>query len=278
MYKNYTLPASNRGRKVCIDLDLPAGAGPFPVVIFLHGFKGFKDWGHFPAVADAFAQAGLACCRCNFSHNGTSPEAPDRFTDLEGFAENNYSREQEDCRLLMDWLLHHEPLQGLINPEAIYLLGHSRGGAMAILFARTEPRIRKLVTWAAVADLESRMALRQHRYWRDKGVIYTYNSRTEQHMPMHYQFYLDYMANKETFDVRAAAASLDIPWLIVHGVRDESVKIDEGRLLKSLNPGAQLMEVKQAGHTFGVSHPFSGELPDAAAKVLKATTDFFTGK
>lgn len=56
-----------------------------PVIIFSHGFKGFKDWGHFPIVAQWFAEKGLAFVRFNFSHNGTTPEQPCDFANLDNF-------------------------------------------------------------------------------------------------------------------------------------------------------------------------------------------------
>ncbi len=276
MYKNYLLKASVPGRDICLDLSVPKGEGPFPVVMFLHGFKGFKDSGHFNTVSSSLTDAGIACCKFNFSHNGTHPSTPDVFSCLDAFADNNYSLEQEDCKLILQWLQTHEPIQSLLDIKRIYLLGHSRGGAMGILFAAAHPEIKKLVTWAAVADLEARMAIKQHRYWRDKGLIYTFNARTNQHMPMNYQFYLDYVANKENFNVLEKAASIRIPWLILHGVRDESVKIDEARMLGSANKNALLQEIPLAGHTFGISHPFDGNMPEVAAKVLAKTIAFFS--
>jgi hypothetical protein len=35
-----------------------------------------------------------------------------------------------------------------------------------------------------------------------------------------------------------------------------------------------LQEIPMAGHTFGVSHPYNGNLPDAAEKVLAKTVAF----
>ena len=65
---------------IAADFHVPEkGAVRLPVLIFLHGFKGFKDWGHFPMVAEYLARSGFAVLRFNFSHNGTSP---DRLTDF----------------------------------------------------------------------------------------------------------------------------------------------------------------------------------------------------
>ena len=63
------------------------------VVIFSHGFKGFKDWGCFPIISRYFAEQGLVFVRFNFSHNGTTLENPLDFDDLESFGNNNFSKE-----------------------------------------------------------------------------------------------------------------------------------------------------------------------------------------
>ncbi|MGZ4098329.1 MAG: alpha/beta hydrolase family protein, partial [Bacteroidia bacterium] len=39
-----------------------------PIVIFVHGFKGFKDWGHFNLVASTFAEHDFVFVKFNFSH------------------------------------------------------------------------------------------------------------------------------------------------------------------------------------------------------------------
>ena len=39
-------------------------------VIFYHGFKGFKDWGHFNQISERFANSGLLAVKFNGSYNG----------------------------------------------------------------------------------------------------------------------------------------------------------------------------------------------------------------
>ena len=41
-----------------------------PVIIFTHGFKGFKDWGGFPYMMKRIASKGFTAVSFNFSHNG----------------------------------------------------------------------------------------------------------------------------------------------------------------------------------------------------------------
>jgi hypothetical protein len=78
------------------DLYLPREektSGSWPILVFAHGFKGFKDWGHWQKIAESFAAACFAFLKFNFSHNGTNPNNPAEFSDLEAFGQNNFSKE-----------------------------------------------------------------------------------------------------------------------------------------------------------------------------------------
>jgi hypothetical protein len=63
-----------------------------PLVIFCHGYKGFKDWGGWNLVAQQFLEANLFFVKFNFSHHGGTVENPIDFLDLDAFAENNNSK------------------------------------------------------------------------------------------------------------------------------------------------------------------------------------------
>jgi len=75
-----TIPGS-ANRPILLDAAYVSGKKR-PVVIYAHGFNGFKDWGNFDLIARAFAQAGFAFVKFNFSHNGTSPDHPQDFVDF----------------------------------------------------------------------------------------------------------------------------------------------------------------------------------------------------
>ena len=81
---------------------------PKPVVIYAHGFNGFKDWGNFDLIAKKIASHRYVLVKFNFSNNGTTPDHPEEFTDLEAFGNNNYSKELEDLQIVIDWVLSFE--------------------------------------------------------------------------------------------------------------------------------------------------------------------------
>ena len=124
-----------------------------PLVIFCHGYKGYKDWGAFDLMSSNFLKAGLALLKFNFSHNGCTPDQPIDFPDLDAFGNNNYTKELDDLESIINWICTTTKFKNEIDTNNISLIGHSRGGAIAIIKAAEDSRIKKLVTWAAVCDL-----------------------------------------------------------------------------------------------------------------------------
>ncbi|MGZ5283277.1 MAG: alpha/beta hydrolase family protein, partial [Bacteroidia bacterium] len=72
--------AGSDGRTILTDIFYKKTSKPKPVIIFVHGFKGFKDWGAFNEIAEWYARQGFIFVKFNFSHNGTTPENPTEFT------------------------------------------------------------------------------------------------------------------------------------------------------------------------------------------------------
>jgi len=245
-----------------------------PIVIFSHGFKGFKDWGHFETVAKQFADAGFVFIKFNFSHNGTTPTDPLNLGDLEAFGHNNYVIELDDLKLVIDWTLADERLETEIDSNQLFLLGHSRGGGITILKAGEDERVKKIVTWASVSDFINRNKQRTIDTWKQEGVVYAMNGRTKQNMPMYYQFYQTLLDNKERLNINHVVKRLQIPFLIIHGTSDEAVSYHDAEELKKIAKKGILFTVLNGDHTFGAKHPFNGVMPDDAKQVIEKTISF----
>ncbi|MEN7548896.1 alpha/beta fold hydrolase [Rapidithrix thailandica] len=255
----------------CWQVDAPA-----PVVIFVHGFKGFKDWGAWQLVAEQCAAQEVNFVKVNLSHNGTTPEQPLDFADLEAFGNNNFCIELDDIQVLIDYLFDHAEQFPTFDLDKIYLIGHSRGGGLVLLKAREDSRIRKVATWASISTVEHIIKTDELAGWKEKGVYYIYNGRTKQNMPLYYQLAENFLANRERLSIENAVRALEIPYLIVHGTADESVRIDSARQLKDWASGARLLEVTGAGHTFGAYHPYDQpQLPAHLQVVVDKTLSFF---
>ena len=245
-----------------------------PIVVFCHGYKGFKDWGSWNLVAEKFADSGFNFLKFNFSHNGVTPNNLLEFSDLEAFGNNNYSKELFDLEKVIDWICEQNEFSSFIDLKNIYLIGHSRGGGIASLASAQDKRIAKTITWASVSNLIDRIP-KNIEEWKEEGVVYQMNGRTKQNMPLFYQLYENTIANKDSLDISRLARKINNPFCIIHGRDDTVVKEEDAEELDSLISTSNLIVIEGAGHTFGSSHPFSGdELPKQLNQVVEESLLF----
>jgi pimeloyl-ACP methyl ester carboxylesterase len=265
-------------KDILLDIFYEEKAGSRPVVIYAHGFNGFKDWGNGDLMSTKFAQQGFTFIKFNFSHNGTTAAEPEAFADLEAFGQNNYSKELFDLAAVIDWCVDPKNKFGAyLNPTQLFLIGHSMGGGISILQAARDARIKKLVGWASIAECNTPWGswpAEKIEQWKKDGVAYYINTRTAQHLPMNYQLYEDYQNNARAFDIKAALARLRIPILICHGVKDTSVPFEKALELQAAQPAAVLFTV-DTDHAFGRKHPWIHEnLPAPMEEVVNETIRF----
>ena len=239
-------------------------------VVLVHGFKGFARFAFFPWLADQLVAAGFTTLTFNFSGSGVG-EDMETFSDPEAFAENTYTRELQDLSLV----LAESERRGWTGPQ-FGLFGHSRGGAVALLHAARDARVRALVTWASIGSVV-RWTDDEMTEWRARGHLDVPNSRTGQ------VFQLTTALLDETgehhlgrLNLRVAAATLLCPWLIVHGDADETVPFAEGeQLLAASERRATLVRIAGGTHTFNVAHGMTTPSPQLR-EATDATVRFFT--
>lgn len=261
------------GLPIRCDLRRPEGEGPFPTVVLLHGFKGFKDWGMFPPTAETLAESGLAVVSMNASMNGVGENLLE-FTELERFARNTPRREMADVGRVIDAVETGE-IEASLDAGRLGLLGHSRGGGVVALVAAGDPRVKCLVTWAAV-DTFRRYPERAVAEWREKGRIDIPNLRTGQILWQDLEVLEDLEASRDEYDLRAAAGRITVPWLVAHGEQDEAVKAEAADRLGEWAGSAEtrVLKVPNTGHTFGAVHPWAGPTP-AWEKAVAETAAWF---
>ena len=255
-----------------IYVDVRAGgrATPRPAVVVLHGFKGFKDWGFFPPFAERIARAGMTAVTFNMSGSGVDAAGAPSHPEL--FARNTYEAELRDTAVVVGALLQGE--LGTAAPSTLGLVGHSRGGGIALLHAADDERVHALVTWAAISRID-RWDEATRRQWRTDGSLEVVNARTGQRIAVGTALLDEVESGAERLDIERAAGRLDVPWLIVHGTSDESVPVAEGERLARLG-GPEVttwLPVAGAGHTFGAGQPWKPPVP-AAELVFDATLQF----
>ena len=239
-------------------------------VVICHGFKGFKDWGFFPAIAERLARAGFAVVSFNFSGSGIGADGHS-FSEVERFGRATFSHHLKDLDIVLGALI-----VGRLgfHASAVGLLGHSMGGGIAVLRTAADSNVAALVTWAASARFGRLWPGDQVARWRRTGKIDVVNQRTGEILPLYTDMLDDWERNARTLDVIEAAARVRAPWLLVHGTADESVPVQDVHDLAARAPAARVLLVETAGHTFGISHPWRGSTP-AFEQVGDATVDWF---
>ncbi|MEO6820884.1 MAG: alpha/beta fold hydrolase [Ginsengibacter sp.] len=275
--KNLTIPTTNQ-KPITLDIFFTENTQS-PTIIYSHGFNGFKDWANFDLIAEQFVDAGFTFIKFNFSHNGTSPEQPEEFVDLEAYAQNNYTIELADLEKVIDWTLEeNNPYKKAIDPDNLFLIGHSMGGGIVLVKASEDKRIKGVATWASVGALTTpwtNWSAEKMAQWQEKGVEYIKNSRTNQDMPLYYQLVEDFQTHKERLNVESAVKKIQVPILLCHGTKDEAVPIETASRLASLNNKASVF-ILVTDHVFGRKHPWREiYLPDATQQVVDKTIQFF---
>ena len=94
-------------------------------------------------------------------------------------------------------------------------------------------------------------------------------------MPHRFQFYKDFLANRDRLTISNAAKKLTVPHLIIHGDNDQSVNFNEAEDLKTWSKKGVLFKVNEANHVFGAKHPWRKvKLPVDLAIVYTKMVDF----
>jgi len=266
-------------KSILIDATFNANAQPKQVVVFCHGFKGFKDWGPFNQIATHFAEQGIVFVKFNFSYNGTTTNDPINFTDLKAFGNNNFCKELDDLSLVIDWIDNCQELNGEIDTSKISLFGHSRGGGIAMLKSVEDSRVRKVISWASPSSFLNKLHEKEKlSKWKKFGFVYIYNGRTKQNMPMYFQFYENCIEFAKRLNIQNAVSKMDIPHLLVHGSEDPTVLLSEALDIKSWNTNINFHIIDGANHVLGGFHPYDLEkFPKDLQEAIEVTIKFLKG-
>ena len=261
--------------EILIDVRAAGRDSARPAIVVVHGWKGFKDWGMFPPLAERLARAGFATITFNLSGSGVDDRG--ELVWPERFGRDTFTAELEDVATVIDALARGE--LGVAPPSSIGVVGHSRGGGVAVLQAANDPRVRALVTWSAISSVE-RWSPHAVMEWREAGAMEVVNTRTGQRLQLTTDILDDVERNAAgSLDLLGAATRVTVPWLIVHGSEDETVSHKEAEALRAASPlsTTRLLSVDGAGHTFGAGHPWDPRVHDTPAlrKVFDMTLAWF---
>ena len=223
-----------------IDYSYHAGeAGDDRLAILGHGVTGNKDRPFVVALAEGLAAAGIAAFRFSFAGNGDSDG---RFEDA------TVTKEVDDLGAVLDAVLD------AVDERAICYIGHSMGGAVGVLRARRDRRIRYLVSLAGMVHTEAFAQREFGDETPDSGCMWE-----DDDCPLS-QAYMDDMA--QIHSVVEGAGDIAVPWLFVHGTEDDVVPPQDTHDIRARAAGStELVELP------GADHVFSG---DATAPMVSA--------
>jgi alpha-beta hydrolase superfamily lysophospholipase len=267
----FEIPCKDGG---CIRGERYAARTSIGTVLVCHGFKGFARWGFFPYLAQSLADAGLDTITFDFSGSGIGADR-ESFTQPEAFSANTFSRELEDLDNVVDYARRRTWIKWR---GKFGLFGHSRGGGTAILYAGVEGvDVNALVTWSAISHID-RWNPADTLDWRKRGFREILNTRTGETLLLGTELLDEFETHGTTkVNIQAAARRVKAPWLIVHGVGDETVPHTEAERLHELSPRVstlRLVEGELANHGFGCIHPLT-KVPPVLEQVVGETVKFF---
>ena len=194
------------------------------IVVLGHGVTGNKDRPFVAALANGLAAAGIPALRFSFSGNG----------DSEGeFTDSTISKEVEDLGSALDAL----------SDYSVCYVGHSMGGAVGVLRASRDKRIRLLVSLAGMVHTKTFAQTEFGDVTPGEGFMWD-----DPECPLS----IAYMDDLTQIDsVADLASQIAVPWLLVHGAEDDVVPIGESReIFENANEPKQLIELEGADHVF----------------------------
>lgn len=206
----------------------PGREGSRQIVVIGHGVTGNKDRPFVLALAEGLAGAGIPALRFSFSGNGES----------EGkFEDSTITKEVEDLGSVID---------ALRDFEVIYA-GHSMGGAVGVMRASQDERIRKLISLAGMVHTQAFAEREFGQVKPGEGFMWD-----EPSCPLS-QAYMDDL--EQIGSVAELAGKIRVPWLLVHGSADDVVPIqDSYDIAAKANEPKQLVAMEGANHVFAAPH------------------------
>ncbi len=217
------------------------------ILIIGHGVTGNKDRPFVIALAEAVASEGMAVLRFSFSGNGSSGG---------DFRECTISKEIEDLNAVVTAAVN--------NGYRVTYAGHSMGGAVGVLAAAMDERIKHLISLAGMVNTKDFYDREFGEETPDEGCMWE-----EQSCPLSSTYKNDMY---EIGSVVSKASEVKVPWLLIHGDADDVVPIEDSRqIFAQANDPKKIIEIPGANHVFSESGfvPMSEAVIDWIGEILR---------
>ena len=225
-----------------VDVRLPAGKGPHPVVFFIHGgyWRAKYDLTYAGHLCDALKRIGIATWNVEYRRVGNLGGGwPGTFEDL-----------RSAYRLLYG---HKKDTLARLDLKRLCVAGHSAGGQLAAALAAFEPAVMRVLSLAGVLDLQ--------RAWElhlSNDAVVEFLGGTPSQVPEHYR------------EASPAEQSIRATQKLIHGTVDDSVPYEISKSYvehkKAAGEKVELITLPDIGHF---------EIVDPGSKVWKQVEQTF---
>lgn len=228
---------TKRGNKLCGVLELPNEIeAPFPVLIFCHGFLSEKNKLFASGLTRGLTSRGFAVYKYDLPGHGNSEGSKDEVT---------LPRNIVDLKSIIDML----SILPEIDTSRIGVAGHSFGGITALLSPAYDSRIKTVVSLGAALNFKGIIEhmVKAGKMVRKDGCIFYNFVPFFIKQRCHRTLY----AYSQKFDLVAEAAKIEVPALIIHGVKDNTIPLEFARETAQALPGkVKLVTLGNEGHLF----------------------------
>lgn len=230
---------------------------PKQVLILGHGFRGHKDWSFWPDIANRFAERGYYTVAFNFTRIAAAELGQDEQSQAQA---STLTQELRDWESVVTALLEGRlPLAAQADRSRLAILGHSRAGGTAILYASEHPEIRAVAVWNGGGT--------PGRLLQSAEGSLTVKEQAILH---------DLQHNADRYQTGNSFKRLTIPAIVVQGDSDSEGLLAVNRELRALAPSQTFVSISGGDHTFGASEPFAGTTA-ALDQAFEETVRFLNG-
>ena len=229
---------------------------PVGCVIVAHGFKGYKDFRMIPAIAAGVCRAGFVAHAFNFSHSGMTANS-EIFERQELFERDTWNKQVDDIQCIVAAVARGELAGGGLP---YLLVGHSRGGVSAILFAGRQtagsqlPQPAGIVT-AGSPDRACELTDAEKAELRDLGYLESPSARTGQILRIGLPWLAEQEAEPAAHDMLGNVRKIACPILVLHGENDETISVESAMSIAAAAANARVARIKNGNHVFNTPNP-----------------------
>lgn len=278
--ETWTIPGAD-GQAILGDAHLPDGE-PVGVVLIAHGFKGYKDYGMFPRIAETMCDAGFIAHRFNFSHSGMTNNI-ETFERTDLFERDTWNKQVFDVRAVVSAVADGQ-LQGAGLPYVLF--GHSRGGVSVLLTAgrlaedSAFPQPAGIVT-AAAPCLCNNLPKEVADQLLEDGYIVSPSSRTGQDLRVSKAALVEQLDDPDGHDLLALVSRINCPLLVIHGEDDPTVPVEAAEQIgRAAQCEATVLRIAGGDHVYNTPNPLPADTPSTSQfqQLLDAMVKFATAR